>query len=122
MVQHLLFTCAHWHGLAKLRIHSDLTLDILDEVTTSLGEAFRQFQEKICPAYNSKELPREADARRRRRQKENISGKAKSTDDAPLKKQFNLQTYKFHSLGDVVKTIRQLGTTDSYNSTRVCII
>ncbi|KIM83848.1 hypothetical protein PILCRDRAFT_68635, partial [Piloderma croceum F 1598] len=26
----LLFVIAHWHGLAKLHMHHDLTLDILD--------------------------------------------------------------------------------------------
>ena len=84
-VQHLLFLCAHWHGLAKLHMHSDLTLDILDEVTISLGEAFRNFQDKVCSAYNAKELPREANACRRQCQ---------NTDATELlKKQFNLQMY-----------------------------
>ena len=131
MVQRLLFICAHWHGLAKLRIHSDLTLDVLDEVTTSLGTGFRHFQDRICPAYNSKELPRETDARHRRRQKEasrqrrpnaHVKKKAKLDRDAPRKKKFNLQTYKHHSLGDYVKTIRQLGTSDSFSTTTVRII
>ena len=39
----LLFTCAHWHGLAKLRMHTDRTLGILDEVTTLLGVKFQHF-------------------------------------------------------------------------------
>lgn len=43
-IMRLLFLCAHWHGLAKLRLHSDLTLDILDDVTTTLGEVFHHFQ------------------------------------------------------------------------------
>jgi hypothetical protein len=100
-------------------MHSDLTLDVLDEVTTSLGEAFRKFQDDVCSAYPSKELPREARARRRRRHNADSSRTAKSTDDGPLKKEFNLQTYKHHSLGDVVKTIWRFGTTDSYNTTTV---
>lgn len=53
----LLFTCAHWHALGKLRQHHDITLEILDDVTTSLGEQFRYFAEKICPSYNTQELP-----------------------------------------------------------------
>jgi hypothetical protein len=44
------------------------------------------------------------------------------TEDEPLKKNFNLQTYKYHSLGDYVKTIRQFGTTDSYSTTTVSIV
>src|ERR1700723_3228028 len=65
--QNLLFLCCHWHGLAKLRTHSDLTLDIMDDVTSSLGETFRQFNADVCSAYSTKELAREATARRRRK-------------------------------------------------------
>lgn len=31
-------------------------------------------------------------------------------------KKLNLNTYKFHALGDYVRTIRMLGTTDSYST------
>ena len=111
----LLFACAHWHGLAKLRMHSDLTLEILDDVTTTLGERFRHFQRDVCPSYRTRELPREASARRRRK-KANAPGEA---DSEPLKKFFSLRTYKYHSLGDYVRTIRFLGTTDSFSTTVV---
>jgi hypothetical protein len=33
----LLFVFAHWHGLAKLRMHTDQTLALLDEATALLG-------------------------------------------------------------------------------------
>lgn len=61
---------AHWHGLAKLRMHSDFTLEILDRETTKLGEQFRQFKAKVCTAYRTHELDREVDARSRRQAKE----------------------------------------------------
>jgi hypothetical protein len=119
-IMRLLFVCAHWHGMAKLRLHSDLTLDILDDVTTTLGEAFRHFQQAISPAYSARELPREANRRRRRRHGKNTDGTAEVYADAePLKKVFNTQTYKHHSLGDYAKMIRQLGTTDSFSTTVV---
>jgi len=35
-------------------------------------------------------------------------------------KTFNLNTYKFHALGDYTSTIRQYGTTDSYSTEAVC--
>jgi hypothetical protein len=35
----LLFELAHWHGLAKLCMHTDATLEILSSVTISLGNA-----------------------------------------------------------------------------------
>lgn len=118
-ILHLLFLCGHWHALAKLRMHSDVTLDIMDEVTASLGEAFRHFRDEVCPGYNTKELPREADARRRRSEK---TKKAKSPDGGPLKKTFNLGTYKYHSLDDYTLAIRRFGTTDSYSTTIVSIL
>jgi hypothetical protein len=33
-----------------------------------------------------------------------------------LTKQFNLNTYKFHALGDYVSMIRMFGTTDSFTT------
>ena len=35
-------------------------------------------------------------------------------------KTFNLDTYKYHSLGDYAEHIRQYGTTDSYSTEPVC--
>lgn len=69
IVLDLLFVMAHWHGLAKLRMHSDITLEILDQRTTDLGEKFRQFKTKVCAAYHTQELDREIDARSRRQAK-----------------------------------------------------
>ena len=62
----LLFVMAHWHGLAKLRMHHDLTLDVLDSVTVSLGKLLRSFSDVTCSAFETKELRREAEARARR--------------------------------------------------------
>ena len=36
----LLFTCTHWHELAKLCMHTDQTLGLLDEATVLLGVKF----------------------------------------------------------------------------------
>jgi hypothetical protein len=103
-------------------MHSDLTLDIMDEVTASLGKAFRHFDANICSAYATKELSRETNARRRRRLNADRSRAAKTTDSESLKKKFNLQTYKYHALGDYSRTIRRLGTTDSYSTSTVHIV
>ncbi len=43
----LLFILAHWHALAKLRQHTELTLKVLESVTTQLGKSL-----KIFEAYN----------------------------------------------------------------------
>lgn len=127
MVVQLVFISAHWHGLAKLRLHTDLTLGIMDRLTTELGKALRDFEKHICAAYVTRELPRETAARQRRQKaKKDVSGggaappngisEPEIEEPKRLKKALNLQTYKHHSLGDYVDTIRRYGTTDSYSS------
>jgi hypothetical protein len=144
VVLDLLFVMAHWHGLAKLRMHHELTLEIMESVTVSLGKLLRSFSSITCLAFETKELRREADARVRRESKKAAASHCptgnphvESTGPAvPLAseeyqsagqppraeasgrrpKSFNLSTYKVHSLGDYVKTIRQYGTTDSYST------
>jgi len=65
----LLFTVAHWHALAKLCMHNDLTLDVLDALTASLGKKLCDFSTKTCPKFETKELRREFNARVRREAK-----------------------------------------------------
>lgn len=127
---------AHWHGLAKLRMHSDLTLSIMDEVTSSVGQQFREFKATVCSAYDTHELRQEILARTRRqtaqaaKQKGAQKGKGtarlnykgglarseNATKNVQRIKVFNFQTYKFHALGDYVSTIRRYGTCDSYST------
>lgn len=136
---------AHWHALAKLRLHTDETLDSFDQVTCTLGEKLRKFVAKTCAAYQTEELPKEKSARMRRQkarttgtghqhQGEHISASLGNTSgEQPLPegeaitmaahkpqikkdKVFNLNTYKTHALGDYATTIRQNGTTDSYST------
>jgi hypothetical protein len=185
----LLFMCAHWHGLAKLRMHTDETLALLDEATILLGVKFRRFVNHTCGRFNTRELQREADARVRRAAKNSTTSSCQvelaardvnvapiltavqttpgyhppSTTPIPLPgtqqttlghsknpprgvgtnsvafdplavdsrtldsattrraKTFNLDTYKYHSLGDYTEHIRQYGTTDSYSTEPVCL-
>ena len=58
----LLFVMAYWHGMAKLRLHSEGTLEIMDRLTTSLGDKFREFDKCTCSAFATQELKKEADA------------------------------------------------------------
>ena len=146
----LLFTLAHWHALAKLRQHTDLSLGALELITIQLGASLRKFQAQTCSAFDTRELKREEIARMRRT--EGVAGSkklsAKNADDVvaldmevvpsntassstasstntylvptkaagKLRKTLNLKTYKDHSLGDYVETIRRNGTTDSYST------
>ncbi|KAF6756915.1 hypothetical protein DFP72DRAFT_1066293 [Ephemerocybe angulata] len=134
-IQDLLFIMAHWHSLAKLRMHTDYTLDLLDSWTMILGDASRDFVATTCAAIKTCELKKEYEARKRRQAKAEAktgkeSGKpegrgeagstvaplANAPSDSRRLKTWNIQTPKFHSLGDVVGYIRQFGTTDSYST------
>lgn len=79
----LLFVMAHWHGLAKLRLHTDETLNYLDKLTSDLGDRLRTFEKKTCTAFQTRELPKETRARNRReaRQADKSKGKARAVED-----------------------------------------
>ena len=109
MLLWLLYKTAEWHALAKLRLHTDSTLDLLEVVTREFGCLMRQFRDKTSDEFDTVELPREAGTRK---------GGARSS----RKKKLNLNTYKFHALGDYVTTIRLFGTTDSYSTQLVSSI
>ena len=47
-------------------MHTDVTLEILSQVTTALGDDLRAFQAKTCAAYQTQELEHERAARQRR--------------------------------------------------------
>ena len=156
----VLFILAHWHALAKLRQHTDLSLEILQSVTVDLGKILRQFQEKTCSAYDTKELNREKKARINKVAKKSTSNNSSSKENTclpniqhpknstasssldnnsstsinlsqaeavsktnkpagRLRRKLNLNTYKDHSLGDYVESIRQNGTVDSYSTESV---
>jgi hypothetical protein len=118
-------------------MHSDWTLEIMDQVTSTVGQQFRDFKATVCSAYATHELRQEVEARSRRSAKKAAkqavgqTGKHKSNvlergvvlvesqtsiKNAQRTKTFNFQTYKFHALGDYVSTIRRYGTSDSYSS------
>ncbi|KAG6914911.1 hypothetical protein DXG01_014473 [Tephrocybe rancida] len=83
----LLYICATWHSLAKLRMHNDLTLAELDKTTKELGSCLRNFVTSSASGLSTRRA-----------------------------KALNLDTYKFHALGDVAGHIREFGTTDSYST------
>ena len=113
-VLHLLFVLCHWHGLAKLRLHTDETLDVFERVTKDLCNRIRSFASDTCPSFTTMELSREAEARQRRQGEQNR--RKSSTTHGQRPKGFNLQTYKLHALADYPSQIRMYGTTDSYST------
>lgn len=126
----VVFELQQWHGFAKLRLHTDKTLKVFKEATTSLGAALRNFQSTTCEDYITYELPSEEAARGRRKAAmakkgkgggaKNMKGKEKGKEKDPLprgpnRKYLNLETYKYHCLPDYPSSIPIFGTSDNYN-------
>jgi hypothetical protein len=84
----------------------------------------RDFESATCSAFETRELKREAESRQRRQTKvatehnaaTSTPGATDQRNTTRKLKKFNLNTYKSHSLGDYVRTIRMYGTTDSYST------
>jgi hypothetical protein len=107
-------------------MHTDETLQVMDDVTQSLGDAMRAFVANTCPKFVTKELKREVQCRQRRENQSQTSTTLSSAHANPTKatrrpKTLNLQTYKLHALGDYTSSIRKYGTTDSYSTQPVSI-
>ena len=62
----LLYRTAEWHALAKLRMHTESSLSLLESLTTEFGLLMQNFEELTCSQFATTELPREAAARKRR--------------------------------------------------------
>jgi hypothetical protein len=122
LVQSLLYRFAQWHALAKLRIHSELTLGFLDSTFTQLSRQLRRFCKFTCAAFGTTELPKEKAARQRRLTQCAAPNNASSESSGPRVKKFNLNTYKFHAMGDYTRTIKFFGTTDSFTTQIVNIV
>ncbi|KAG6859276.1 hypothetical protein C0991_001010, partial [Blastosporella zonata] len=120
----LLFELATWHGLAKLKMHTESTLQDLDNSLTRLGDDLRRFKRVTCTVYTTRELPAEVAARGRRtaalasHQKPSAKELAQepSAKRTPRLREFNLSTVKLHGLGHYVDSIRRHGTTDNYST------
>jgi hypothetical protein len=118
----LLYRFAEWHALAKLRLHTDSSLAMLQDSTSKFCKELRRFRDKTCTAFQTAELPKEQGARLRRAKVS--AGDAASqppiSQSARKTKAFNMSTYKFHAIGDYVRSIVDFGTTDSYTTQIVC--
>ena len=131
IVQTLLFELATFHALAKLQLQTETTILDLECCTTRLGECMRKFEKYVCSKYDTKDLPSELAARTRRQQRKAIklttttpgSTQKGLASTSPRRRKFNLETYKYHSLGDYATSIRLHGPLDGYSSQLVsCLI
>jgi hypothetical protein len=101
-------------------MHTDKTLQIMDDVTTVLGVELCAFSMVTCPAFFTCELKREADCRRRCQRQSQPRSYMSAGDSSQVAsrqpKTLNLQTYKLHALGDYVSSVRRYRTTNSYST------
>jgi len=120
----LLYRTAEWHGIAKLRMHTDTTIQRLELLTKEIGQLMRHFQDSTHSEFKTFELPREIAARKRQHQRTqdraSNRGPLSASESSSRKiKTLNLSTPKFHFLGDYVSTIRMFGCTDSFSTQMV---
>ncbi|KAG6809456.1 hypothetical protein H0H92_016160 [Tricholoma furcatifolium] len=124
-VQDLLFVTACWHASAKMRIHTDWSLNIFRGITKSFTQHIRLFCHQVCPQFATHETPKEADAAARRCAAEIAKKVAKPSDNNGLHppptparkdKTFNINTPKMHSIVHYPASIQRFGTTDSYST------
>lgn len=107
-------------------MHTEATLNYLDKTTTVIGRELRSFAATTQTEYKTVELPGEAASRARRgaRKKANAADPSAPPPPPPPPaargKYLNLLTYKFHALGDYVRSIRFFGTSESYSTQTVC--
>jgi hypothetical protein len=66
IVHQLLFVLAEWHALAKLRMHTELTVNLLEAKTEDLASSVCAFMEVTCAAYKTVETTKEYAARLKR--------------------------------------------------------
>jgi hypothetical protein len=72
----LLSVCAEWQALAKLRMHTEETVQKLEATTVTLSNRFRNFVNTTCSAFKTMETPKEFAARVKR------ASKAPKTNDS----------------------------------------
>ena len=59
IMQKLLFELATLHGLAKLWLHTESTLNDLENSATQLGNLLQTFKTDVCSEYATRDLPSE---------------------------------------------------------------
>ncbi|KAJ3556133.1 hypothetical protein NP233_g12048 [Leucocoprinus birnbaumii] len=55
----LIYRLAEWHALAKLRMHRERTLELMDNLTRELGSRFRRFQQDSSSVFSAKKKHQE---------------------------------------------------------------
>ncbi|THU95728.1 hypothetical protein K435DRAFT_966260 [Dendrothele bispora CBS 962.96] len=117
IIMDLIWDLATWHAYAKLRLHSDSTVESFRQVTRVFGDSLRKFVRKTCAEFDTTELEKEREKRVRCTKRKN--GLDTSTDpksELHQKRAFNTNTLKFHAMGHYPDAVVYFGTTDVYST------
>jgi hypothetical protein len=123
-IQDLLFTMASWHAFAKLRLHTDNSLNVFRGLTTAFTLQIQHFANKVCPKFDTVQTPSECAAIicAKAAKVKNKNAQASSQGMKRIAKCFNINTPKFHSIIHYSDNIAKYGMTDSYSTQIVCYI
>ena len=117
IIQDMLWELATFHALSYLRLHTVYTLLVFDAAVITMGLAIRTFLSKVCDKVDTPELPKETESRKRRKQAVDKTAEVKIS---PKYKVLNLNTYKYHRLGDYPSAVREYGPLDGFSTQTVC--
>ncbi len=120
----LLYDLVVWHAFAKMCMHTEFSLWLFKSHMQTLGKTLCQFKNNTCKAYQMTELLKEEAVciccniavivKEKNLKLSTIPSEKAKTE--PKITNFNLVTYKLHSLGDVSWYICFIDTTDNYTS------
>ncbi|KAG2054254.1 hypothetical protein BDR06DRAFT_848882, partial [Suillus hirtellus] len=117
IIQTLLYRFAQWHALAKLRMHSESTLSVLDETFKHLTHQLHKFRNFTCSAFTTVELPKERAACKHKAAHQCLASDIPDAGSGGQRtKKFNMNTYKFHAMGDYLQAIQLFGMIDLFTS------
>jgi hypothetical protein len=114
----LLFWLAEWHALAKLRMHTEPTLDHLHQSTATIGQELRSLK-AWTQAFKTVELPGESNAQDRRRRRGKTAAK-NIPRPAPLHKGITAQDHNVHSTATNAKSSSTIAPKESETLPHLC--
>jgi hypothetical protein len=123
VVNKLVFSANDWYALAKLRLHTDSSLRLLERRTTDIGRLMRQYS-RVTADVHMVELPAEVEKRKRHAAKvaqkngDAQGSRADTSSGTARRRPFTFATFKAHNMGNYVLSIRQFGEVGSYSTER----
>ncbi|TEB31005.1 hypothetical protein FA13DRAFT_1629839, partial [Coprinellus micaceus] len=121
IVTRLLYINARWHGFAKLRMHTDATLILFEQMTAQLGDKRAKVQANAGapspppPTQSTFRIVQPAPQPEEPALSTSVANDSRS-GNARRPKKLNISTVKFHTLGHYPSNIRSFGPTDIYST------